>query len=262
MPTYLQARAGLGHRRATYGNSLMAAISSSVLRSWAVLPLAVLAGCAPHYMDRDAFVVTPRQSMSQKPYVIEPPDLITIVAPNAEEINGNSQQLRPDGYITLHLLGDVVAAGKTPTQLAMELQEKIAAYYEDVKVQVQVAGFNSKFYYLAGQTRAGPYNYTGKDTVFTAVMRAGLPSSSWPSKAAVIRPNEDGELIRRMSVDLKSMIELGDFSYNAVLEEGDIVFVPINPLAAVGVAIGNLLAPVQPALSAVATPARVSTALP
>ncbi|MAE64678.1 MAG: hypothetical protein CMJ18_10470 [Phycisphaeraceae bacterium] len=219
-------------------------------------------GCAPHYTDFDDFVVTPRQKYSQKPYVIEPPDSITIVAPNAPEIHNITQGLRPDGYITLHLLGDQLAAGKTPTILAMELQEKISSYYDDVKVQVRVSGFNSKFYYMAGETRFGPSPFTGRDTVFTAVMRSGLPRSSWPQKAAVIRPNEDGELIRRMSVNLKTMIETGDLSRNAVLEEGDIVFIPINPLAAFGVAIQNLLVPVQPAISAVTTPARVQTALP
>lgn len=220
---------------------------------------AMLGSCAPHYIDRDAFIVTPRQTHAQKPYVIEPPDVVTIVAPNVPEIDGISQRLRPDGQITLHLLGDQVAAGKTPVTLAMEIEEKIAEFYEDVKIQIRVTGFNSKFYFMAGQTSAGPYPYTGKDTVFSAVMRAGLPTSSWPEKAAVFRPNEDPELVRRMSVDLKSMIETGNFQHNAVLEEGDIVFVPINPLAAVGVAIGNLLMPVQPAISVATTPARIST---
>ncbi len=78
----------------------------------------------------------------------------------------------------------------------------------------------------------------------------------------LIRPNEDGNLIRRMSIDLKAMQETGDFRQNAVLEEGDIIFVPINPLAAVGRAVQNLLMPVNPALRAVSTPARVTAAVP
>lgn len=219
----------------------------------------LLAGCAK-YTDFDAFVVTPRQSHSLKPYVIEPPDVITIIAPNATEIHNTSQRLRPDGYITLVLIGDMLASGKTPTLLAMEIQEKVYDYYEDVQVQVQVTRFNSKFYYMAGETRAGPVEYTGNDTVFDAVLRAGLLRSSWPKKGLLIRPNEDGELIRRLSIDFKAMIETGDLSRNAVLEEGDIVFVPINPLAMAGVMLQNLLAPVQPAISAIASPARAASA--
>ncbi len=226
---------------------------------WVLFGVAVT-GCVPHYTDHSHFVVTPRQTHSQKAYVIEPPDTILIVAPGATEIDGVSQSLRPDGAITLHLLGDVIAAGKTPTDLAHEVQEKILQFYEDVQVQIQVTGFNSKFFYLAGETRTGPQPFTGRDTVFSAVMSTGLPRTSWPEKAALLRPNEEGELIRRMSVDLKSMIETGDFRHNAVLEEGDIVWIPINPLAAVGVAIQNLLFPVQPVISAATTPAHLSTA--
>ncbi len=224
---------------------------------WILLGVSAM-GCVPHYKDYGHFVVTPRQTHSQKAYVIEPPDTILIVAPGATEIDGISQRLRPDGAITLHLLGDVIAAGKTPTDLAHEIQEKILDFYEDVQVQVQVTGFNSKFFYMAGETTTGPRSFTGRDTVFSAVMAAGLPRTSWPEKAALLRPNEEGELIHRMSVNLKAMIETGDFKHNAVLEEGDIVWIPINPLAAVGVVTQNLLAPIQPVLNATTTPGQLN----
>lgn len=225
-----------------------------------ILGLALLTGCKTEYKDYDAFQVLPRQSYSQKPYVIEPPDSISIIAPNAPEINAETQQLRPDGYITLHLIGDVLAAGKTPTNLAMEIQEEISAFYEDVKVQVRMAGFNSKFYYMVGETRAGPVTYTGNDNVRLAVMKAGIPPTAWPERAVLIRPSEDPDLIRRMSIDLKHMLEQGDLSRNAVLEEGDMIVIPINPFAAFGRIVQNLISPVSPALQAVSTPARVAAA--
>jgi polysaccharide export outer membrane protein len=194
-----------------------------------------------------------------KPHVIEPPDTIRVSAPTAPEIHNLSTSVRPDGFVTLNLLGDIFAAGKTPVQLAAEIEEKILKYYQDVNVQVEVTGFNSKFYYMAGETSAGPRAYTGKDTVFDAVMRGGLARSAWPEKIVVLRPNEQGDLIRRMSINAKDMIELGDMKYNAVLEEGDVIFIPINPLASVGVAVQNLLSPVQPLITAASTPARVSS---
>ena len=231
--------------------------------AWLLGISASLIGCVPTYTDFDAFVVTPRQSHSQKPYVIEPPDVVMIIAPDAPEVHLSTHQLRPDGYITLALIGDHLASGRTPTQLSMEVQEKLNVFFEKLTspVQIRVTSFASKFYYVAGETRAGPVVYTGNDTVFGAVMKAGLLRSSWPSKSVVIRPNEDGDLVRRMSIDLKSMIEKGDFSQNAILEEGDVVFVPINPMAQIGVAIQNVLAPVAPALSAIATPSRAAAAM-
>lgn len=217
-------------------------------------------GCVPQYKDFDAFMQHPRAIVGGKPYVVEPPDQITIISPGAPELDGVQATVRPDGFVTLYLLGDLFAAGKTPTQLASEIQEAILRYYEDVSVQVEVSGFNSKFYYVAGETSQGPKRYTGRDTVLDAVLGAGVPRSAWPENLVVLRPNEEGELIRRMTINFREMTEKGDLRYNAVLEEGDIIFMPIHPLAAVGVAIQNLLAPVNPLISAASTPQRVANA--
>ena len=237
-------------------------INQRLIAAATIIIASLSIGCAPiKYTDYDAFIKRPTPVVGGKPYVIEPPDGLRISAPAAIEIHNVSTTVRPDGFITLDLLGDVFAAGKTPVQLAAEIEEKILKYYQDVNVQVEVTGFNSKFYYMAGETGAGPRSYTGRDNIFDAIMRGGLPRTSWPEKIVVLRPNEQGDLIRRMSINAKDMIELGDMKYNAVLEEGDIIFIPINPLAAVGVAVQNLLQPVQPVITAVSTPARVSTGL-
>lgn len=239
-----------------------------LLRLKHLFPVSILAvllaaaGCSPpHYTDHAAFIKKPRPIVGGKPYVIEPPDTIRIIAPNAPEVNNAQVTLRPDGVVTIYLLGDVFAAGKTPTQLASEIEEKILKYYVDATVQVEVVGFNSKFYYMAGETAMGPKPYTGKDTVLDAVLRAGIPRSAWPEKLVVLRPNEEEQLIKRMSLNFRDMIEKGDLRYNAVLEEGDIVFMPINPLAAIGVAVQNLLAPVQPIITGISTPARAGAAV-
>lgn len=229
-------------------------LSRAAFSALALMTLILSTGCVPKYTDYEAFMRTPRPIVGGKPYVIEPPDSIEIIAPEAIEIDGEGQGLRPDGYITLHLLGDLFAAGKTPVQLAAEIEEKILRYYQDVTVQVRVTSFNSKRYYMAGETSQGPRQYTGTDTVLDAVLAGGIPRSAWPEKVVVLRPNENADLIRRMSVNMKEMTEKGHLRYNAVLEEGDIVFVPINPLAAVGVFVQNLLSPVDPAIRAVASP--------
>jgi polysaccharide biosynthesis/export protein len=222
-----------------------------------VAALLVCTGCTPEYKDHAWFMKRPTPIVGGKPYVIEPPDTITIIAPNAPELDNKELTLRPDGVVTIYLLGDIFAAGKTPTQLASEIEEKVLRYYQDVTVQIEVTGFNSKFYYMAGETAMGPKAYRGTDTVLHAVLSSGIPATAWPEKLYVFRPNEEEQLIRRMRIDFTDMIKKGDLRYNAVLEEGDIIFLPINPLAAVGRTIQNLLSPVQPVITAVQTPARV-----
>ena len=216
-----------------------------------------LVGCAPpKYTDFDAFIKSPRPLVGGKPYVLEPPDSLRVISPGAPEIDGQGGRIRPDGYITLHLLGDIFVAGKTPSQLGAEIEEKILRYYQDVSVQVEVTGFNSKRYYMAGEAGQGPRSYTGKDTILDAVL-AGQRRSAWPEKLTILRPNEQGELIRRMTINFRDMYERGDLKYNAVLEVGDIIFMPINPLAALGVMVGNLLQPISPVIRAATTPQRV-----
>lgn len=215
-------------------------------------------GCATKYTDYDAFLRNPKPIVGGRPYVIEPPDTIRVVAPEVPEIHNSSLSIRPDGYVTLALLGDMFAAGKTPTQFAAEIQDKALVYYEDVNIQVEVTGFNSKVYYMAGETAQGPKQYNGNVSVLDAVLTAGVPRSAWPEKLVLLRPNEEGRLIRRMSIDFDHMVRTGDLQYNVVIEEGDILYMPINPLAAVGVFIQNLLQPVSPVIQATETPRRVS----
>lgn len=233
-----------------------------VARVASLLVLALVAlssvGCVQKYTDYEAFIRNPRPIVGGRPYVIEPPDTIRIVAPEVPEIHNNSLRIRPDGYVTLALLGDLFAAGKTPTQLAAEIQSKALVYYEDVNVQVEVTGFNSKVYYMAGETSQGPKSYSGNVSVLDAVLGAGVPRSAWPEKLVLLRPNEEGRLIRRMSIDFDHMIRTGDLEYNVVVEEGDILYMPINPLAMVGVAIQNLLQPVSPVIQATQTPRQVA----
>lgn len=232
------------------------ASSATVTCALALLVLAMASvGCAPpKYTDYDTFMTKPRPIVGGKPYVIEPPDTIRIIAPNAPEINNVSSTIRPDGFITLYLLGDIFVAGKTPTQLSSEIEEKILKYYQDATIQIEVVGFNSKFYYLAGEISMGPQSYSGRETVLDAVMRGGIARTAWPEHLVVLRPNEEEQLVRRMTINFLDMIEKGDLRYNAVIEEGDILFMPINPLAAVGVAIQNLLSPVNPVIQAASTP--------
>jgi hypothetical protein len=87
--------------------------------------------------------------------------------------------------------------------------------------------------------------------VLTTLAEAQPTRLADPSRIAVLRPNKDGELIRRMTINLDDMVKRGDTSLDALLEEGDIIWIPPNPLAKVGLALQQLLLPIQPAASTV-----------
>jgi polysaccharide export outer membrane protein len=170
--------------------------------------------------------------VSTREYRVDPPDEIIVKAPNVKELDGQKQKVRPDGKITLNLLGEVYVAGMTPNQINELLKKLVTRYYEnpDLKVEVIAA---SKFYYVFGHgiVKQGRYAYTGRDTVVTALAQAGFDDDGWPDQVSVSRPGKNGQPNATAIVDFKKIFETGTMQQNYLLEEGDIIHVPFTPLA-------------------------------
>lgn len=216
----------------------------------AALVLLSATGCAPTYTDYSAFIKEPRPLVTATEYRVAPPDSLTIYSKTVREVSGGAQTIRPDGVITLPLLGDVYVAGKTCAEISEELTAMAATYYEDAEVTVRVSNFASKKIYIFGEvSRPGPHPYHGANRILETMAIAQPTQTADPSRITVLRPNADGELIRRMTVDLDQMVKHGHTNLDAVLEEGDIIWVPPTPLAKVGQAVQQLLLPLRPAAS-------------
>lgn len=216
------------------------------------------AGCqnGPTHEERSQlqYFQRPYQRMtSTDRYYVAPPDILTIHAPLAPELNNVKQQIAPDGTLNLDLLGQVAVAGKSPKEIEDLLASKLATFYKDVKVHVDVE-YKSQWYYVFGETsNSGPKRYTGRDTVIQALADAQLTRLSWPERIYVIKPSADPDQRHVTVINLKEIIQQGDATSNVLLEQDDIVYVPLNPLANIGVAVQNLLFPVQPVVQAAST---------
>lgn len=214
--------------------------------------LLATSGCAPQYHDYKAFIQTPQPIVTATEYRVAPPDSLTIYSKRVREVHNNTQTIRPDGKIVLPLLGEVFVAGMTCEEISKNLTELATTYYADADVTVRVSSFASKKIFVFGEvSRPGPYPYNGTNRVLTTLAEAQPTRLADPSRIAVLRPNKDGELIRRMTINLDDMVKRGDTSLDALLEEGDIIWIPPNPLAKVGLALQQLLLPIQPAASTV-----------
>jgi len=217
--------------------------------------VSVFTGCTPTYTDYSAFIQEPRPKSTSVEYRLAPPDSVKVMSKRVREINGTVQPLRPDGMITLSLIGEVYAAGLTPRELARVLEEKARVYYEDAEVTVQVARFASKKIFVFGEVAgAGPYTYYGANTVLRTLAEAEPTRIADTSRIQVLRPNADGSLVRKMTVDMNKMVKSGDTTLNAVLEEGDIIYVPPTPFASVGLAFQQILLPFQPMAATIRGP--------
>lgn len=180
-------------------------------------------------------------------YVVGAPDNLSIlVLPEPEILR--EVRVRPDGMISIDLIGDVQAAGLTPTQIAESIREKITRFKRDAAVSVTVLDSPSQFVTIYGEVSSpGTFSLTAETRVSEAIGQVGgTRAFASLNKIRVIRT--DGANTKVMQVRLKD-IQNGDLSTNFVVEEGDLIVVPPTGLAKVGYAMQMLLFPLQPLIS-------------
>jgi polysaccharide export outer membrane protein len=214
-------------------------------------------GCANEYNNLRVFHAAHEEQVTGTEYRLEPPDVVTIHSPTAGELDNDTQPLRSDGKITLRLLGDVEAAGLTPTELAHKLEQQLSKYYVSPTVSVRVAAFESKKIYVFGHVgRTGAMPFTGRDTLLDVISRAQAIRGSWTSNVKVIRPSPVDDDRHAITVDLDRIMQAGNTKSNFLLQEGDIVYVPPTPAVWLGMQIQELLFPVRGAAELYSAPAQ------
>ena len=113
--------------------------------------------------------------ISDKTYVIGAEDVLNIFVWNSQPLSG-AHTVRPDGRISMPLVGEIMAAGKTPQELENEITDRLKSgnIIKNPNVAVGVAQVNSKKYYLQGEVnKPGQYNLIVPTTVLEALVNAG-----------------------------------------------------------------------------------------
>lgn len=137
--------------------------------------------------------------------------------------------VRPDGTITLPLIGELRAANKTPTQLVHEIRSKLLAYVkeEQAVVTVEVKQINSYRFVVSGQvTRPGPLTSRYFVTISEALIMAGGPTRfGSPERTLILRADGSGK-IRKIPVDAKALAEGRKLEQDLAVVAGDTIVVP------------------------------------
>ena len=163
-------------------------------------------------------------STSADSYVIGPSDVLIITVWKEPTLSGTIL-VRPDGMISLALLGDVQAAGLTPLQLADQISTKLKKYIQDPNVSAVISQIHSKVVYLLGEVvKRGPVEMTPGMTLLEAVASAGGLTDFANSKKMYILRNESGSQ-QKIPVNYKQALK-GDSTLNVVLKPGDTIVVP------------------------------------
>jgi polysaccharide export outer membrane protein len=167
----------------------------------------------------------------QKDFLLGPEDVLEIAVWRNQDLTQKEEIIRPDGKISMPLLGEVVASGKTANQLATLITERLRVFKESPAVTVRVKEVNSYYVYVLGEVmKPGKYKLKSHATVLQSIAVAGgFTTYASKNKMQVLRTvtSEDGNsrevrIPARYSELVDGTGELGNF----LLKTGDVVIVP------------------------------------
>jgi len=161
-------------------------------------------------------------------YVIGPLDSLNVFVWRNPELSMNVP-VRPDGRISIPLIDDLPAAGKTPSVLARDVEEQLKKFVQDPVVTIIVTGFNGP---LARQIRvvgeaskpqAIPYrdNMTLLDVMLAV---GGLTQFAAGNRATLVRVASNKQEEYRLRI--ADLIKDGDISANVAVLPGDVIIIP------------------------------------
>ncbi|MBF6024317.1 XrtA/PEP-CTERM system exopolysaccharide export protein [Lysobacter niastensis] len=203
-----------------------------VIGLWAVCVSLLLAACAS---SSGAVSTAPPADVptTASAYRIGVDDVVQVSVWRSPELSITAP-VRPDGNITVPLVGDVTAAGRLPDEVAKEVQSKLATYVREPQVTVILTELRSHEYLsrvrVTGAVRT-PVSipYRQGMTVLDAVLAAGgVTEFAAPDRSGLYRKN--GQDTVNYAVKLDRILNRGDLATNYAVAPGDVITVPERAL--------------------------------
>lgn len=196
-----------------------------VVRCLLAACVVVLAGCArgPAYPPAPATL----PATLDYTYVIGPGDGLHVMVWRNPELS-MTVAVRPDGKVSAPLVDELVAQGKTPEQLARDVEKVLGKYVRDPVVTVMVNGFvgpYSEQIRVVGEAAKPQFlPYKSKMTILDVMIAVGgLTDFASGNNATILRTAEGN---KQYSVRLKDLLKRGDVSANVEMRPGDILIIP------------------------------------
>lgn len=190
---------------------------------------ALLAACAANKDLIQAQHVQTPGSLIEETYRIGVDDNLQVKVWRNPELSV-AVPVRPDGMISVPLIGDVRAGGMTPEEVAKVIRDKLATYIRDPNVTVIVTGLSSHEFLsrirVTGAVRAPKsMPYRRGMTVLDAILEAGgVNDFAAPNRTKLYRRYKDKP--RTISIELGDILNEGKLATNVLLLPGDVITVP------------------------------------
>lgn len=202
---------------------------TSTYRTWfgsltLVLGSALMAGCATQGGHPAAPVGAASPDYN---YIVGPGDMLSINVWRNPELSG-SVPVRPDGKVSTPLVDEMVAQGKTSTQIARDVEKALGKYVRDPVVTVIVTSFvgpYSEQIRVVGEAAKPQFlPYKQKMTVLDVMIAVGGLTDFADGNKAVLLRASDGN--KQYSVRLRDLVKRGDFTANVEVKPGDVLIIP------------------------------------
>jgi polysaccharide export outer membrane protein len=163
----------------------------------------------------------PGAPVDPKTYRLGPEDVILVRVWRENDLSG-AMLVRPDGKITMPLVGEIQAAGETPEQLTKNIVAALEKVMTKPEVTVSVQQVNSRKFAVIGEVmKPGTYPLVVATTVMDALsLASGLREFANGKKIVIIRGDE------RLKFNYNDFVKGKNLKQNIVLENGDQIVVP------------------------------------
>lgn len=186
-----------------------------------------ISACGPR--EPDPGLLAGRGPAASSAYLIGPGDTLSVFVYQAPQLSVPSLQVRPDGRISMPLIPDIIAAGKTPTALSKDIEGKLKEYVKQPNVSVIVSGFigpldrQIKVIGEATEPMALPYR-DGMSVLDVMIQTKGLTRYASGNSATIVRTAAGQKQV--IKVRLSDLLRDGDIGQNVAMLPGDTLIIP------------------------------------
>ena len=170
--------------------------------------------------DKSSLIVT-------TDYIIGPEDVLEITVWKNNDLS-KTVQVRPDGRISIPLIGDISAVGRTSAQLTQEISDRLKSYMENPTVSIVVKEVNSYSIFVLGEVvKPGRLPLKTKTTLLQAITLAGgFSPVAARNKIVIFRFGKDGEGLAKIKASYDDIVLRDGTKQNIELKPGDQIVVP------------------------------------
>ncbi len=198
--------------------------------SWLWIWVLALGGCATNFPPLPPSLGEPPSTSDplEYTYIIGPGDSLSVFVWRNSEMS-SSATVRPDGKITTPLVEDLPVSGKTPYQVARDMERELSKFIKDPIVMVMMGGFvgpySEQVRVVGEATRPQALPYRERMSLLDLMIAVGgLTQFAAGNRASLVR-HVDGEQ-RQFSVRIEDLLKEGDISANIDILPGDTLIIP------------------------------------